>query len=475
MAIRFSVTEEYKPIDEKLADKLLAEEIAKNNRKIVVLDDDPTGVQTVHDIHVYTGWDEESIRKGFLEENNLFYILTNSRGFTEEETTKAHNEIAAVVDKIAKETGKEYIFISRSDSTLRGHFPLETRLLRENYEKNTGKTIDGEILCPFFKEGGRYTIDNVHYVKYGDELVPANETEFAKDKTFGYSAATMPEYVEEKTKGEFKAADVTCISLEDIHNMDFDKIEAQLMAVKDFNKIIVNSVGYADIKVFCVALYRAMAKGKVFMFRTAAAIVKVMGGVTDQPLLTRKQMVVKETKNGGIIVVGSHTNKTTAQVEELKKLTDIEFIEMDATLVKDEKAFAAEVDRCLKKEEECIRAGKTVCCYTTRALITADTGNKEDELRLSVRISDAVQSLVGRLTVTPAFVIAKGGITSSDVGVKALAVKQANVLGQIRPGIPVWQTGEESKFPLTPYVIFPGNVGEAETLREAVEILTKTE
>ncbi len=475
MAIRFSVTEEYKPIDEKLVDKLLAEEIAKNNRKIVVLDDDPTGVQTVHDIHVYTGWDEESIRKGFLEENNLFYILTNSRGFTEEETTKAHNEIAAVVDKIAKETGKEYIFISRSDSTLRGHFPLETRLLRENYEKNTGKTIDGEILCPFFKEGGRYTIDNVHYVKYGDELVPANETEFAKDKTFGYSAATMPEYVEEKTKGEFKAADVTCISLEDIHNMDFDKIEAQLMAVKDFNKIIVNSVGYADIKVFCVALYRAMAKGKVFMFRTAAAIVKVMGGVTDQPLLTRKQMVVKETQNGGIIVVGSHTNKTTAQVEELKKLTDIEFIEMDATLVKDEKAFAAEVDRCLKKEEECIRAGKTVCCYTTRALITADTGNKEDELRLSVRISDAVQSLVGRLTVTPAFVIAKGGITSSDVGVKALAVKQANVLGQIRPGIPVWQTGEESKFPLTPYVIFPGNVGEAETLREAVEILTKTE
>ena len=472
MAIRFSVTEEYKPIDEKLVDKLLAEEIAKNNRKIVVLDDDPTGVQTVHDIHVYTGWDEESIRKGFLEENNLFYILTNSRGFTEEETTKAHNEIAAVVDKIAKETGKEYIFISRSDSTLRGHFPLETRLLRENYEKNTGKTIDGEILCPFFKEGGRYTIDNVHYVKYGDELVPANETEFAKDKTFGYSAATMPEYVEEKTKGEFKAADVTCISLEDIHNMDIDRIEEQLMAVTDFNKIIVNAVDYVDVKVFCIAMYRAMAKGKVFMFRTAAAIVKVMGGVTDQPLLTRAQMVVNETANGGIIVVGSHTNKTTAQLEELKKMTEIKFIELDATLVRDDAAFEAEVQRCLDLEEECIRAGQTVCCYTTRALITADTGDKEDELRLSVKISDAVQSLVGRLTVTPAFVIAKGGITSSDVGTKALAVKKANVLGQIRPGIPVWQTGEDSKFPRTPYVIFPGNVGEATTLREAVEVLT---
>ena len=471
MAISAEILTSFQKIDEAYIESLLKKEIEANNKKIVVLDDDPTGVQTVHDISVYTNWDKDSIRQGFEEENNLFYVLTNSRGFTEEQTTKAHHEIAEVVDEVARETGKEYIFISRSDSTLRGHYPLETQLLKADYEKNTGKTIDGEIMCPFFKEGGRFTIDNVHYVKYGEELVPANETEFAKDKTFGYTAYTMPEYIEEKTKGEYKAADVTCISLEDIHNMDIDKIEAQLMEVTGFNKVIVNAVDYADVKVFCTALYRAMAKGKVFMFRTAAAIVKVMGAVTDQPLLTREQMVVKETTNGGIVVVGSHTEKTTKQVECLKELKDIEFIELDATLVKDDDAFEAEVSRCLAREEECIRAGKTVCCYTTRALITADTGDKEDELRLSVKISDAVQSLVGRLSITPSFVIAKGGITSSDVGTKALEVKKANVLGQIKPGIPVWQTGEESKFPLTPYVIFPGNVGEISTLKEAVEVL----
>ena len=308
MALNAEVLTSYKKIDEAYIDELLKKEIEKNNKKIVVLDDDPTGVQTVHDISVYTNWEKDTIRQGFDEENNLFYVLTNSRGFTAEQTTKAHNEIAAVVDEVAKETGKEYIFISRSDSTLRGHYPLETELLKKNYEANTGKTIDGEILCPFFKEGGRYTIDNVHYVKYGEELIPANETEFAKDKTFGYSAATMPEYVEEKTKGAYKASDVTCISLEDIHDMNIDKIEEALMEVKDFNKIIVNAVDYADVKVFCVALYRAMAKGKVFMFRTAAAIVKVMGGVTDQPLLSREQMVVKETDNGGIKTMGMKIN-----------------------------------------------------------------------------------------------------------------------------------------------------------------------
>lgn len=473
MSIRIDILNNYKAIDEAYVDELLLKEIAKNNKKIVVLDDDPTGVQTVHDISVYTNWTKDSIRKGFEEENNLFYVLTNSRGFTKERTTEAHKEIAAVVDEVSKETGKEYIFISRSDSTLRGHYPLEPALLKKAYEKNTGSQIDGEVMCPFFKEGGRYTIDDVHYVKYGDELVPAAETEFAKDKTFGYTKSDIKEYVEEKTGGAYKAADVVSISLEDIHNMDFDKIEAQLMEVKDFNKIVVNAIDYVDVKVFCVALYRAMAKGKVFMFRTAAAIVKVMGGVTDQPLLTREQMVVKETSNGGIIVVGSHTDKTTKQVEMLKENENIMFVELDATLVKDADAFQREVDRCLALEEEYIRAGKTVCVYTTRTLITADTGDKEDDLRLSVRISDAVQSLVGRLSIVPSFVIAKGGITSSDVGTKALAVQKANVLGQIKPGIPVWQTGDESKFPLTPYVIFPGNVGEISTLREAAEVLMK--
>ena len=471
MALSTDVLTTYAKIDETKIDQLLQKEISANQKKIVVLDDDPTGVQTVHDISVYTDWTKDSIRQGFQEKNNLFYILTNSRGFTQDETTLAHNEIAANVDAVAKELGKEYIFISRSDSTLRGHYPLETEILRTNYEKNTGCIIDGEILCPFFKEGGRFTIDDVHYVRYGNELIPANETEFAKDKTFGYQAATMPEYVEEKTKGAYPARNIVCISLDEIHQMAIDEIEQKLLHVQGFNKIIVNAVDYADLKVFCVALYRAMAKGKVFMFRTAAAIVKVMGGVSDQPLLEKEQMVRANELHGGIIVVGSHTEKTTRQLEALKQLSDIRFVELDATKVTVAGGLEKEVERCLALEEAWIRDGKTVCCYTSRALVTADTGNKEDELRLSVRISDAVQSLVGGLSVIPKFVIAKGGITSSDVGTKALGVKRANVLGQIEPGIPVWQTGAESKFPGIPYVIFPGNVGEDTTLRYAVEKL----
>lgn len=469
--ISIDVLEKYNKPDEAEIDELLRKEIDKNDTKFVVLDDDPTGVQTVHDISVYTDWTVDSMKKGFMDGNKVFYILTNSRGMTAAETTKIHHEILDSVAQAAAETGKNYQFISRSDSTLRGHYPLETELLKEGVEK-TGKTVDAEVLFPFFKEGGRFTIDNTHYVKYGDELVPAAQTEFAKDKTFGYTHSAIPEYVEEKTKGAYKAENVTCISLEDLRALNIDRITEQLTNVSGFNKVCVNAIDYCDVKVFCIALYRAMAAGKNYMFRTAAGFVKVVGGITDIPLLTRKDMVVNETDNGGVVVVGSHTAKTTAQLEELLKLDNVVPVEFQSSLVLEgDDAFYNEVKRCVAEEEKIIKSGKTAVCFTERKLLTVENDTKESALIRSVKISDGVQRLVGDLSITPAFVIAKGGITSSDVGTKALKVKCANVMGQIKPGIPVWQTGSESRFPQTPYVIFPGNVGEVTTLREAVEVL----
>lgn len=467
------ILETFPKVDGEMIEKLLREEVDKNSGKIVVLDDDPTGVQTVHDVSVYTHWDEESIKDGFLEENKLFYILTNSRGLTAAQTRQIHQDIGKRVAAVSRETGKDFIIMSRSDSTLRGHFPLETETLKEVIEAETSIRMDGEILCPFFKEGGRFTLGNVHYVKDGEKLVPAGKTEFAKDKTFGYSASDLRDYIQEKTEGRYRAEDVTCISMEDLRNVNLAGIEKQLMEVDNFGKVIVNAVDYVDIKVFCIALYRAMEKGKHFMFRTAAALVKEIGGVSDQPFLTRSQMITKENGSGGVVVIGSHTQKTTAQLEELKKLPDVECVEFNSDLVLEKEAFSQEIRRVTEKLEEIIERGKTAVTYTKRRLLVVENDTKEDALLRSVQISDAVQSLVANLTVAPSFVIAKGGITSSDIGTKALAVNRANVMGQICPGIPVWQIGEESKFPYMPYVIFPGNVGEKETLREAVEILTK--
>ena len=457
--------------DLETADRLLKRELSEDFHKIVVLDDDPTGVQTVHDVSVYTDWSMESIAAGFREDNKVFYILTNSRGMTQEETETIHKEIGEAVVRVSKEQKKPFLLISRSDSTLRGHYPLETETLRACLEKG-GIHVDGEIITPYFKDGGRFTIGNIHYVKQGDELVPAAETEFARDKTFGYTHSSLPEYIEEKTKGRYPAESVTSISLEDLRGLRLDQIEEQLMRAENFEKICVNAADDVDLTVFSIALYRAVRNGKYFIFRSAAGLVKVMGGISDRPLLTRTEMIRKESGKGGLVVVGSHTEKTTEQLSELLKLKTAVPIAFDSDKVLEgEEAFAAEIRRCVKEEEQAILEGKTAVCYTRRKLLSFQGDTKEEALLRSLKISEGVQGLVSGLSVSPAFLIAKGGITSSDIGKKALKVRRAEVMGQILPGIPVWKTGPESRFPEIPYVIFPGNVGSETDLRRAVEIL----
>ncbi|MEH7120675.1 four-carbon acid sugar kinase family protein [Neobacillus vireti] len=453
-------------------DQLLTESLKTLNKKIIVLDDDPTGVQTVHDISVFTDWSVESIEQGFNEEQSMFFILTNSRGFTAEETVKAHREIAGNILTVARKLNQEFMIISRGDSTLRGHYPLETNVLRETIETDSDIKVNGEVILPFFKEGGRLTINNIHYVQYGEELVPAGETEFAKDRTFGYTKSDLGEWIEEKSNGGFLAKNTLYISLEQLRSLQIDQITEQLLQVDHFNKVVVNAVDEVDVKIFTIALVQAINSGKNFLFRSAAALPKVIGGVSNKPLLTRAELVGEETGNGGLIIVGSHVKKTTEQLEELKKLSDIEFIEFNSHLVLQADLFKKECDRVIETTEALIRAGKTVAVYTSRERLDLGEGKKEEELKLSVSISDAVTSIVTKLQVRPNFLVAKGGITSSDVGTKGLKVKRATVAGQIRPGIPVWRTGDESKYPGIAYVIFPGNVGSKTDLKEVAEILS---
>ena len=469
--IPFWTAEERDRTDTDKAEALLSQAMEGFHKKLVVLDDDPTGVQTVHDVSVYTDWEEESIRNGFEEKEAMFFILTNSRSFSVEETTKVHQDIAARVAKVARELGQDFMIISRGDSTLRGHYPLETQLLADGLTKNEGVVIDGEIICPFFPEGGRYTMDNIHYVKEQENLVPAGMTEFAKDKTFGYKSSDLTEYVEEKTEGKYHKEDCITISLDELNALDVQGIKDKLMSAQNMAKIIVNAVSYADLKVFCAALVLAMKAGKHYMARTAAAFTKVMGRISDQPLLGRAQLE-GDTKNGGIVLIGSHVKKTTDQLNCLKELDgQADFMEFQVNTVFEENGLEKAVERTVKAAEEKILSGRTVVIYTSRQLLAPENMTPEEKLHISVKISNAVTSIIGKLSVKPKFIIAKGGITSSDVGTKALRVKKARVMGQVKKGIPVWMTGEESKFPGMPYIIFPGNVGEVSTLKEIVEEL----
>ncbi len=436
-----------------------------------VLDDDPTGVQSVHDIAVYTRWDRESLHEALTEEGSMFYILTNSRGLTGEETAALHRELMENLLGEAESLGKEVQVISRSDSTLRGHFPLETDLVGEAIEKYTGKAADGLILAPFFEAGGRYTIDDVHYVRMGDELVPAAETEFAKDATFGYSHSDLPSYVEEKTAGRIRKEDVLSIPLALLRAGNIDATAAILEQAEGGQVIIINALESSDLDVFAAALYKALSAGKRFLYRTAADFVRAVGGISVKALLRREELLPQAPEGApGVIVVGSHTKKTTAQLEKLREVPGLSFIPFDSDRVLTG-GLSAEADRVAAEVDRALSLGRTAVFFTKRQELILPDDTPEAALRRSVAISEALVSVISKLKEKPAYIVAKGGITSSDVGTKALGVRRALVLGQIGPGIPVWRCGEESRFPGIPYVIFPGNVGSEESLAAAVRTL----
>jgi uncharacterized protein YgbK (DUF1537 family) len=439
--------------------------------KIIVLDDDPTGIQTVHDVYVYTDWHLETIQEAFQDANNLFFILTNSRSFSEDKTIQVHQEIGERINQVAQESGKEYIVISRGDSTLRGHYPLETETLRDALEEKH-ICFDGEIFCPFFLEGGRVTIHGVHYIKSGETLMPVAESEFAKDKTFGYNHSDLGAFIEEKTKGRYRAQDCIRIDIDLLRQKRIDEIYQILLNVDHFNKVIVDSTSYEELEIFVLAFRQALKAGKHFLIRSAAGFPKILGGISNQGLLKGQSIKSSNVQAGGIVLIGSHVHKTTEQLEYLKASgLDVDYIEFKAEQVKVEKGLKREVNRVIQQVEQNIYQGRTSVVYTSRNVVKLKTRDREKILEASVKISEAVTSIIGLIQIKPSFILAKGGITSSDVGTKALKVKKAFVMGQIKPGVPVWKTDAKSKFPNMPYIIFPGNVGERETLKEIIESL----
>ncbi len=483
-----SVLDSFPKPDREGIHRELLKELQEFQRKIVVLDDDPTGVQTVHDISVYTDWEPESLAAGMREENSMFFILTNSRSFSAKRTAREHQLIAERAVHAAKEAGKELLLISRGDSTLRGHYPLEPEVLKETLEAETGKKIDGQILCPYFKEGGRFTIDGVHYVKEGEWLVPAGQTEFARDETFGYTASRLSEYAEEKSSGRYRHEDCIELPISLLRGACYEEITNRLLQAKDFTPVCVDAVCESDVEVFAVCLLRAMRAGKEYIIRSAAAVPKVLGNVSDRPLLGREELTdgagidvggtdVEGVNNGGtnvggMVLIGSHVQKTTRQMEALKMTSaPVEFVEFQVESCFKEGGLEEETERSRLKAEAIMKQGRTAVVYTSRTLLKPADMSKEELLSLSVKISAAVTDVVAGLNVRPGFLIAKGGITSSDVGTRALKVRRALVQGQVSPGIPVWKTGPESKFPGLSYIIFPGNVGEKNTLKEIVELL----
>lgn len=434
--------------------------------KIIVLDDDPTGSQTVHSCLLLTRWDVDTLRLGLTDDSPIFFVLTNTRALTPEAAAQVTREVCHNL-KIAIEAEKiqDFLVVSRSDSTLRGHYPVETDVIAEELGP-----FDAHFLVPAFFEGGRITIDSVHYLKVNGVPTPVHETEFAKDSVFAYHHSYLPMYVEEKTKGRISANTVERFLLKDISKGSVDR----LMQLSGNKCGVVDGETQADLNKFAADILTAASQGKRFLFRSAASILTALAALPPQPIAAEDMAEYVREGKPGAVIVGSHVKKTTEQLEKLLQEPGIVGIEVDVSHLLDESEAqrAALLEKTLQTLHNVHNEGKTPVVYTSRQELTfPDT---ETRLKFGAEVSSLLMDIVRSLPKDIGFLISKGGITSNDVLSTGLALTSARLLGQILAGCSMVRTPENHPlFPNLPVVLFPGNVGDADALATVYRRLSK--
>jgi uncharacterized protein YgbK (DUF1537 family) len=432
--------------------------------KIIVLDDDPTGSQTVHSCLLLMQWDVETLRDGLKDQAPIFFILTNTRALAPQEAQNVTREVCQNLKKaIALEGITEYLVVSRSDSTLRGHYPLETDVIAEELGG-----FDAHFLIPAFFEGGRITRNSVHYLIINGVETPVHQTEFAQDSVFGYNYSYLPDYVEEKTHGKIKANQVERLTLEDIRQ----GTQTKLNSLENNQCVVVDGETQADLDQFAQDLLAIAQKGKKFLFRSAASILTSLARLGQQPISAENMSEYKPYDHKGVIIVGSHVNKTTQQLKELLKQADIVGIEIDVTQLRDDLTQRDKlITSTLKQIQTILADNQTPVVYTSREELSFP--DIETRLEFGKQVSALLMDIVRGLPREIGFLISKGGITSNDVLSSGLKLKEARLLGQILPGCSVITTpANHDLFPNLPVVLFPGNVGDENGLVTAYQRLS---
>ncbi|KAH7004729.1 hypothetical protein EDB82DRAFT_487754 [Fusarium venenatum] len=437
---------------------------------LVILDDDPTGTQTCHDVTILTVWDVPTIVSTFKQvgAGNGFFILTNSRALHPPQARDLMIEICTNLKAASQEVDLLYEIVLRGDSILRGHFPLEPEAV-----EHVNGAFDAWILCPFFLQGGRYTINDIHYVHEGDHLIPAADTPFAKDATFGYKSSNLRDYVVEKSKGHISQSNIDSIDLETIRVGGPDAVYQKIMGLPKREKtpivLVINAAADEDMDVVITALLRASQQGKRYLYRTGAAFVSSRLGISSIPPLSASQLGLSK-EVGGLIIAGSYVPKTTAQLDSLvtKSGDNLTTITLNVKeLLESDESAKRDVSNAIELATQKIKSGHDVLVMTSRELIVGK--DEVESLDIGSTIAKALVSFLQNLEQKPRYIIAKGGITSSDMATKGLRMKRALIVGQAAPGVPMWRCDEpESKWPGLNYVVFPGNVGHNDSLYEVV-------
>lgn len=439
-------------------------------RRFVVLDDDPTGSQCVHDVDVLLDADVP-LDASLAEPGSTAFVLTNTRSMAAVDAVLETERAAAAVDGVRRRLDAPVTVVSRGDSTLRGHVMAEVGALAAAERRDTGVPYDGVVVVPAYPDAGRFTVDDIHYTVVAGRPVPVGESEFSRDASFGYASSNLRDYLVEKSGGTVTRESVVSLSLDLIRSGGPAAVSDVLSGVRDGAFVVVNALDGSDLDVVALAMARLTAAGMSFGTRCAPAFVPSLVGLPPRGVLTADELVSPPGRGPhGLVVVGSHVGMTTRQVAAAQARGHLTSVELDVTLVGSSRL--AEHLAAVTAEVAAGLATSDVLLYTSRALRRVD--DPDASLALSREVSRAVTDVVrGTLPGRPAWVVAKGGITSHDVASRGLGMRRGRILGQLMPGMisvfaPVVAYPDAVGMP---YVVFAGNVGDEQTLADVVAVL----
>lgn len=441
--------------------------------KIIAIDDDPTGSQTVHGCLLLTRWDVATLIDALLDESPLFFILSNTRGMDAARAAEVTREICINLKDALEALKFQHkpinpMIVSRSDSTLRGHYPVETDIIAEELGP-----FDAHFMVPAFFEAGRFTRDSVHYLVVDGKPVAVDQTEFAKDSVFGFSTAYLPDYVEQKTAGRISAENVERFLLDDVRG----DCTQRLRKLSDNVCCVVDCETQADLNNFADQLQAMAAQGKRFLFRSAASLLTAFAQLPPQPVRAKDMSAYVRAQRPGVVLVGSHVAKTSAQLSYLIEHTDVVPIEVDvqqldimdiSDLIE---AMHGLAESIVNQVHTAHAKGSSVVIFTSREEL--QFSSRAERLAFGEYVSALLMHVVRLLPESIGFLISKGGITSNDVLSTGLKLTQSRVMGQILTGCSmVCCPSDHPRYPDLPVVIFPGNVGADTALAQAYNILT---
>ena len=443
--------------------------------KVVVIDDDPTGSQTVNNCLLLLKWDYSTLVKGFKSESNLFFILANTRSLSENDATLRIQEICNnLKEVIAYEDVKkeEIIFVSRGDSTLRGH-----NFLEPNTINNCLGPFDATFHIPAFIEGKRFTVNGCHFV----DKIPVDQTIFAEDKIFGYKTSNIKNLLFQQSKSQINLDDIQNIKLSDFETLKVEEKNIIFQKLKNFKNnihVILDIENYSQLNKFSLVINK-LSKQKRFLFRTAASFISSISDIKSNPKKDIFSSNFRRQNNDnkflpGLVVVGSFVELSTLQLQQLLNISHCEPIELDVfeffriiSLENPEDKLNFLKKTLLLEIRSNFKKGKTPVLFTSRKLMSLECS---EQFNFYNSLALFIANLVADLKNEIGYLISKGGITTNVILSNGLEADYVYLEGQIITGISLvtYKLKNDEKLPI---VTFPGNIGTADSLLKVWSIL----